>query len=452
MVLINRQTLLTGMVTIFCTITVGLCNSVVNSDFVILIFYLLYICWILSKRREVFLKYFYFILMSSWQVISVFAIENVKMYLPNLKTTSYHTGAFVPLVVVEIIVLFVITLLEDNRAKKDTTDIGLTRLGKTSYKFIGLIAVVVIFAFVAEISNKNYYISGASDRFYYTLALNAVSIGLYGYLIFLYPLLTINAEKNGKPKALWIFTFFYVIYIFLIGQKFGPFIQTLYFLLLTYFLPFKKSAMNKYYKKILMAIVIIGTALLILSVRQMTIEKGSIEAGVEQFYNRLFNGQGDVWWGVYSRHSNEGLHLNELKDELGAFSAGKLLQQNYNFGVYKMMKLVAPNSIILYYAQRGARFTASTNASLFYYFGIPGLIVFKIILAFLMYFLCNKIIDSCRKGFGLEGVLYVWLMSHFTRVYYMSSFDLFLSTSAIGCYILLLANHFWGRRLSILNK
>ena len=459
MIRIKSTDLLISLTSCLLCVIFGSIGHLVNMDLYIMMIYIALIVWIGVKRRTVFLKYFFLIFGSSWQIISVFAVENTNMYMPNLKQISYRTGSFFPLVLVNIIAFSFLLCIE---ARKKTNIKSATQFVKflpfkkykagdykrrTRYRLyavaIGLLALV----FVLDISRQNYYTSGASDRFYYSLALKAITYSFYGYLLFLYPILTINAYKNGKAKPLWIFTFLYGLYILLIGQKFGPFVQIFYFLLLTYYLPFKEELVKKYYKKILMGIFVILALGLIFSLWQMSLEKGSIGAGLEQLRNRIFNGQGDIWWGIYSKYSSEGLHIGEISDEFAAFGNSNILQYDRNYGIYKMMKLVAPNSVVLYYSQRGARFTASTDASIYYYFGLFGLILFRMVLMIVAKFLVDHIVKACKKSHGLEAVLYVWLMTHYLNLYSMSSFDLPFSKSAILCYLLLLCLHFYYRKV-----
>lgn len=421
-------------------------NFLFNVDLLIMLIYSTFLLWIVFRKKFIFLKYFYFWFVTSWQIISVYAVENITMYMPNLKLTSYHTGALFPLVLTNIIAFSFLIVLDEGRKEKYNYTI-FTRSKKIIYLVLCFFIVMTVFLFLCDIFDKNYYVSGAADRFYYGQSIKAISFKLYGYLMFLFPFLTINAEKNGKHKILWIFISLYTLYILLIGQKFGPFLQILYFLLLTYFLPFKSEFIKKNYLRTLVVIGTFGLIMLIFSGWQMSLEKGSISAGLIQLQNRILNGQGDIWWGIYSRYNKGGLHLSELSDELGAFHSGALLQQDWNFGIYKMMNLVAPSSVVLFYAQRGARFTASTDATLYYYFGLIGLILIRLFLMYIMYFLTNGLVDKCRQGYGLAGMAYVWLMAHFLRIFYMSSYELFVCKSAFLCYSLLIYNQIVGRKL-----
>ena len=239
-----------------------------------------------------------------------------------------------------------------------------------------------------------------------------------------------------------------MLYNFLIGQKFGPFMQVFHVLLITWFVPFKLEYLNRNFKRFIRIIIFAGVIFILFSWWQMSLERGGAQNGLEQLFNRISNGQGDVWWGIYSSFSKEPIHIKELSDELGAFSSSGLQQINYNFGIYKMMRLIAPSNVLQYYANRGARFSSSTTASLFYYFGFPGTIVIKLGLYYLMYYLTNKIVDMCKNQRWIEATMYMWLFTHFTRVNNMSEFDLVVSRSAIMCYLVLLFMHFYRKSMT----
>lgn len=455
---IKRKILYAAIISINCCILIGVIGFVVNTDGFLALLYLCFLIWVVFSKKIVFLKYFYFWFAVSWQIYSVYFVENHEMYMPNLKVNSYHTGALFPLILTNMIGFFILIFLEESSKighQMNSAHIielrgeNIAPKRKSNYKLIAFAIVGVSALFVLDISNKNYYISGAYDRFYYSLALNAISFSLYGYLMFLFPYLTINAERNGKKKTLWLFVGFYSIYILLIGQKFGPFLQIMCFLLLTYFIPFKESKLRKYYMRVLIIIGTLGLIAIVFSAWQMSMEKDSLYAGLAQLKNRIFNGQGDVWWGIYSKFKDSSPHINELSDEIAALFSDDVFQFDRNFGIYKMMHLIAPSSVVLYYAQRGARFTASTDASFYYYFGVTGMIVGKIILTFIMYFITNKIIEACKKGRGLDGVLYSWLMTHFLRIYFMSSFELFVCHSALLCYGVLIYERFMRKKVKL---
>ena len=138
--------------------------------------------------------------------------------------------------------------------------------------------------------------------------------------------------------------------------------------------------------------------------------------------------------------------MNELGDELYPFItnlSGKM--SDYNFGIYKLMKLYySPErwQPMLEYGFRGAE---STRATFYYYGKIPGLILGQVILGFLTYFVSSKCYKYLRQANYIKIIFGFYVLRNFIAVYSMSDFYLLLDTKVIIAYIILL----FGDKLNI---
>lgn len=403
-------------------------------DALLCILFLINIGYFVFFERDIFLKYLFFFVMIAWGGLSVFVIDNFKLYLPNLLTFSTYSYAFAPLMIAEETFFVAIFFLEHgNNGEKITkiissTDNHIRKRPSGSYdliyKEIIFLAIIISAVFVVEIISKNYYLSGYATRFDYQLNTHVISFSFFGFLPFFIPFFALYSNKKMGTISITVFILFYLSYLILIGQKFTPFFQTLCLLLICYIIPFKYNYIKNNYKKILKCLVVGAGLFIFFSWIQMVIERESIELGSLQLFNRLFNGQGDVWWGIYSRYTGAGIHISEIGDELNALSSSSIGQANYNFGIYKMMRLIAPDPVIQSYASKGARFTNSTNASVYYYFGIWGLILFSLLKAIILHYITNKIILCCVKGEGFMAMVWCFLRDYWISFCFMSAFDL----------------------------
>lgn len=394
--------------------------------------------WIVVKRKYVFLKYFYFMFVTSWMILSVYFIENTQMWVPNLQQYSFRSGALAPLIITNTLSFFV--LIEFDRVFEKKLCLIQNKISinkKNNYRLIAVSIISIVLLFLIDILPQNYFNSGAANRFYFLLGTSAVSIKFYGYILFFLPIFAIYAGKTNRNIGLIIFVLLYSAFLSLIGTKFGGLFQLIYILVLCYLIPNKHLFIEKHYKKVLLYAIMILALFLGYAFLQLTMEKGNVADAVENLMNRILNGQGDVWWGVYSKFKGT-LHLDELVDELGAFNTLGLKQSEYNFGIYKLMNCIAPQFVIDGYAAQKARFAASTEASFYYYFGMSGCIILKMILSVILAFLVNALISACKRNRGSSAILYVWLMTHFTRIYAMSDFYLILCKSALLSVILLI--------------
>lgn len=88
--------------------------------------------------------------------------------------------------------------------------------------------------------------------------------------------------------------------------------------------------------------------------------------------------QGQLWWKTYSITQGE-THLTEFEDEIIAVLNGPLGREELigaNNGIYKIMYLCAPESVIDWKLGTGSRYTEAGMAAVYYYFGGLGVIVF----------------------------------------------------------------------------
>ena len=431
----------------------GLLRTGMDSDWLTFLITISFVLWIITTRRAFFFKYFYFILMHFWMLFSVFYIENYNMWLPNLQKRSTYTGAFFPLAVSIFIFYFTLLLLE-KRPKKFAQQ-GVDSLPDTKRQWMKLIlvaALIIAAIFILDIANNNYYSSNASNRFSYLLSSNAFSISFYGYLQLLLPIIAIYAAATKKSVGMYIFLALNSAYLILIGNKFSALIQLFYIFVVSYLYPAQKGPMKKEYGKFLWFCALTLFILFSYSFYQMLHENGNMSSTVQWLQNRLFNGQGDVWWGIYNLIRRTGVHYQELWDELGAFQSSSVDQSHYYFGIYKLMWLIAPPSVVMSYASQHARFTASTQASFYYYFGTSGLVIGQMILAMLLHFVVNELIRACTARRVVDSVFYVWLVMQTMRIIFMSDFYLLCAKSTVFSVCVLTAGYLCRKHIQSREK
>ena len=221
---ILRQNIFAYVITILI-ILLGIVSWAYNVDTLILIAYSGFMVWILTRKRFLFMKYFFFIFMTSWMILSVYLIENNSIFIPNLQTFSYRSGALAPLVIVDSLSFLLIVHIDDSFKMPKSNE--LNPINKNNYNIIVLLLFLLVISFLAEISNNNYFSSGAKSRFYYLMASSAISVLLYGYILFFYPIIAIHAEDSRKKIYIVAFTILYTTFLVLIGNKFGAIFQVI---------------------------------------------------------------------------------------------------------------------------------------------------------------------------------------------------------------------------------
>ncbi|MGO5337995.1 DUF6418 domain-containing protein [Bilifractor sp. LCP19S3_H10] len=453
MIRIKKQTR-TFMTLQAASFVVALLNFIPVLDWLLIAFFICEVIYIAIREHGVFLKYLYFLVLMVWNTLCVFCVDNFRVFLPNLLMRSYRTGALAPLVIANNVFLLTILLLENNNKTKKVKQLyndsdGNVQIRLSGYKrlisrVIAIGAIIVAVIFLNQVLRNNYYTSGYSTRFEYMQNSNAIALKYFGYLPYLIPFFLITEKRRINKKLISIYVVLYIAFLLLIGQKFTPIFELFTLLILCYLIPFYNKRIEKNYKKIFIYLILIAVAFVFFSGIQSIIERGSSSIGIAMLFNRIINGQGDVWWGIYAQFSNQPPHLKEISDELSFIGNTSNDQLTYNFGIYKMMNLIAPRAVLESYARKGARFTASTNASIYYYFGIVGLLTFQILFAIVIWYITNKIIVLCAKGKAFETVLWCFLRNYSLSIYMMSAFDLFFRNTTKIIIFLIIISYFYN--------
>lgn len=440
---------------LFSLLPLGMLGTEINVDSLLL----LLVCggltiWVCVYKRDVMCKYFARILSLVWTIIDVYALENSSIYLPNLHMYSYRTGSLYLLILCYVVHVSFLIIFD---RKHREIAVNESHSNYEDFKPSKTVSIVVygliVFAVIANIYGllEGYFASGASSRYAYAQNASVLVNIFYNLFRLLMPVVAVYSVKSNSSKIMLIFTFLHLSFLLLIGNKFGALLSVLNIALLCYIFPFANSdsEIKIVVKKVLIALLAACVMLLSYSVFQSYLEKGSIDSAVNHIIDRVITGQGDVWWGVYAKTDGE-MHYDELADELQAFSASDYTQQEYNFGIYKMMRLIAPQNVVQAYSESSSRLTASTEASFYYYGGIPQVLFGSIIIAWITSKCTNGLISACRSS-SIASIFCMGLLYNYSiRAASMSELYLFISPVAIACYCIII----WTRlirRHSIAN-
>lgn len=421
----------------------GILGIYQNVDNFVLIDFTLIMVWFFVFHRDILLKYCFFFISGIWNIAAVFVLENYSIWMPNLQRYSYHSGSLFLLVMA--FVVFALSLIVFDKKMSKSFINARARVGNRRsnrlYFLVTCLAFMALAILLIIAYRTGYFATGASSRYEFNASSNSIASALYTYIELAIPLIAIYAFRIKSKKIVFCFVGLYFILLILMGNKFAPLISAAYIFFLSFYyllLSNSKDHNKKLENKAFALFFVLALLLLVYSLMQMWYEHANLEQGLSQLYDRIFTGQGDVWWGIYSAFSGSSTRLPEITDELQAFNSDNLAAADYRFGIYKMMYLVAPFDIFSQYVNNGIRFTSSTDATFYYYFGFLGVIIGKIIVAALISFVANKLIRACKYGYGIEAVIWVYIMVFLFRAYSMSEFYALFSTSAMLAYFILI--------------
>lgn len=417
---------------------IGILATIIDNDFILFADYIGFYIFIAYYFRDILINYIFFVIHYFWNMLSVFAIENFNIPVANMAMMSEHTGALKLLVWANVVFFLCLIHFDVNIKKRAVKPAHNIFSDKRKYLLIYLFVLVFILFLLFNIVGNNYYSSGATDRYSYALNATSLSLRLYGWFIYLIPVASIYSIMKKDRRPIIVISLLYFFYLFLIGDKFGGFLQEIYLLTISYIMPehiINKSRFN--IKKIAIVLCIAGVSLVLFCLYQYYIKNGTMEAALTELFNRVFNGQGDVWWGVFRYCKKTGFHLNEIGDEMTALSVTTDDQYLYNFGIYKMMKIISPDRIVQHYARQHVRFAMSTDASFYYYFGAAGVIIWRALGAFAIAKISNGLTRACINLLPASAFLYSWILVAFLGIALQSSFGIIITKTNFMTLILL---------------
>lgn len=427
-----------------------------NVDILLIILFFLLLIIACKLNVNFLIKYMFMIVMFSYHVISVYMVENNNIYFYNLMQSSKYTGALFPLLMYYMLFFATLLILEVRKVKKGEkvyqkfhfkfSTHKITE--KTKVNIFTIVLIVIVLYMVYRMKSIGFYSLGGINRFdfretYFT----GFDEKFYTYILWFLPipLLASNIKMKGRS---FLFFILYLLYLIFVGDKFGSFFIAIYF----YFLvTWTTKNINK--KKVYRFLFILGGIAILLVgfiAFQVLYERGSWNEVLIYFRNRLTGGQSDLWWAIYNSEKNSSWHVIEFfNDEISAIFNQPQDIMFYNFGIYKMMKLAAPASVVNTYLSQGIRFAASTQASLFYYFKYTGLICGAIIFGLLTYFFVNKAVESYKNNDIIRSILYTMFISKLIQVMTMSDITMVGNFTTILGFLILFAFYFFQKQQKI---
>lgn len=380
----------------------------VNLDTFILIFSLLIILLLGKSNPNFFIKYICVLFMHCSNLIGVYITENNRIFLTELRVYSHRHNSFFLITMAHLI--FFVSLFyfdqvyEQNASPKKRIKILFN--DRPLNIFLIQVIVVALFSFlllgfIHVFSNPAFKYS--FDRFLYNqLFLQGVWGKVRTAVVWLFPIVCILFLKRRKKLCLCLLLL-YLIYSFWTGNKFGFMLEVLFLAMPVLLTLVKKYGIN------VVKIAVYGVLVFVLMIgvviaHNYFTEGMSLEKNYEYLLQRTAQ-QGQVWWGIYDVGGD--YHINELKDEFSVyFTFNNVEKSKYNYGIYKMMRMITPASFFYNKVLTGSRFSCSTYASVYYYFNSWGVLAFSLISSWIYSLIINKYKSNVNNGYIIESVIY----------------------------------------------
>ena len=415
-------------------------------DFITSFIWVIFLISLLMFKPQFVMKYMYLMFLIITNLIGVFIIENSDMYLYELRVQSDDYNGLWVLSWVHFVFLVFLYIFDSCFDKKIVERMSHNKeqwifkgkeVGGIVLTFIGcgFVAINIVLLFLVFKNGTAHQLK--IDRFEYgDKFLHGFWGSLNNIISYIIPLIALLFIKKYKLLPV-IMLGLYFVYLFFIGVKFGTFLTSICFLLPVFFIGNNKVNIRKIIGIIIsMVFVLIGVVFIF----NIMVYDAELEENFTYLKDRGSQ-QGQLWWAVYGDYESQNYHIEEfISDELGIIKDGRK-KEEYNHGIYKVMRLTTPDSVFEEKVKSGSTYAYSTQASIYYYFNYIGLFLFDILGALLLAFFTNIYWGTLSGNRIIESVIVLKFVYNSYWVVVQSDITSFFAVKKLA-YLLVAA--LWG--------
>lgn len=402
-----------------------------NINSLTIITYVVYLFVIFCFDSGFVVEYSWMVLMISLNVLGVYICDTMDLYLVELFKQSYYANALAPLEICYVLFFTFLWMFRRSKygeKKLEKQDLNYINNTYISYCFVIVGICLVLFLFL-RIINKPYFSVGVTKEVYAYRYMTLWEKKLKSYLVMFAPIILCYTRCTGKKIYGALFFGLVFIYHIWTGEKFGALFLLIYIIILSLAIDIPEK------KKKTIVIFIGGIFVLLLAVvycQQYLLYGSGIEVFKVYLFNRLSQ-QGEVWWSVYAQQKYMSAHFETFWQELAAIFP---IKYDGLVGQWKMMVEASPHETVFTRAVNGRPYTATTPATLYYYFKFPGMIVFYTIMGYVYMRIVTGLSAALKNNRVLEGILAVKVMALSHDLFNAS--DLYIISIKGAMYLLML--------------
>lgn len=411
----------------FCALLlIELCvGEVYNINLLVLFTYSVFLILIYIRDIKFFVEFFWVIILFTLNIVGVYICDE-GCNLTELQVYSYYCGALAPLVFSYILFFGVVELYRLKKKKIDE-EYHLSISESKLLQFLVILGFVIEIYLLSQVITHPYFIVGELRLGYAQQYMSSFAVSLRTYLPMFIPIFLL-LWKSGKRIVPILFFFLMLIFYFCEGDKFGTYLFAAYIMTLCIVQSISIEAQKKVIKAVFLLFCIL---ILVVYIQRVLIFSSDTNAVLQYLFERLSQ-QGEVWWSVYSQTKTSPLNIDEFGDELYILFANMPISNYSDYGQWKMMSVAAHySSNSQYRILIGNPYTATTTATVFYYFKWAGLVLFYIIAPAIYAAVISNAMKAFSVGWILESMIYVKLISILNTVLTASNIESLVSFAGI---------------------
>jgi hypothetical protein len=396
----------------------------------------------MAKSKPLFyFKYLAFVFAVVINILGCFVVEFESIYLPELAINSYYAGSLPMLVFGRWLFIVVLLTYDSLWGVEATPNATCTSSNQKWIEALSWIVFAASLACFVSVADHPAFLAGL-DRFKYA---NEYGSGLISSIATVLSVLVVfpimHFRDTGKKIGLLAVAVF-CLYLLWTGVKFGSFFNILCVFVLVYYeriIRFSKDFLVKFLSVLFIFITLLVGGAVILHGMTSTVESND-------YISLRLAEQGQLWWRTYDLY-NANNHPDDFVVELDAlFSSKESVSENIGShnGIYGIMYLTTPSTIVDKKLSSGSRYTEGGYAAVFYYFGVLGVVLFSIIMGIAVGLIQNAALRAIQGKKLVDCYIQLRFVSLIKTALSMFLFSSFLGIISIICYGILIIAYISG--------
>lgn len=398
----------------------------------------------LKDYSVIYIKYLYIVFIVVSMLTACTMIEFGDFYLQELRTRAKFNGS-IPLLVLSFFFMLRTIAIADKKFTKKIL-VANNKFEKQEiacFRYLSIIALVVFSlcfimvlphpAFLLHLERADYASQYGLTGLFAKFATNIPRL-------IVFPCVLVVMGKGLDRRIGESCIIISALYYFWTGNKFGA----VFTLLCLFLMVFTDYFVKKFGKETLEKVIYkIGVVVVLLICTTLFIQSITYNGLIKNYLSSRMAAEGQLWWSVFE-HGNGGFNIGEITDELQMFELGNLdvkVNVGAHYGIYKMMYLSAPRSVVDAILSAGYRYAQSGLASAYYYLGFIGTTLYSVLMGLFYVFVANKITNSINKASAFRLFIYIRFWLYGTTAFDMFIFSAFFSPMSLLMIIYIIMTH-----------
>ena len=444
---LNKKIVYSGLETIialfFCNLVICITDAMMTTVHILaFIIYLRFLYIVIRHDMRFFALVNFLTILSFGALISLFICEMNSSFSFELSENILMTGAFIRLTFYNVVLLFSAWIV----GTLNLSIVSQDNIGKMdNCMAIGFVLAACCLMIVCYGIYGSPFFLGLERYQYWNVIVTNPILNLVKNNLHICVVLVCILYRRNRNIAKILFIILGIIGV-LSGSKFSMFMVWLLNIFMITTVQYELKLNRKYFKRIFLVVLTFFTFIscMVYLNYGAIVEKTSYS--IDELITMRFTEQGQMWWAVDKVMSSAGdvdeSHILESINEIIMAWKGNLTKADMsNVGIYKMMYLVGPPSVVDRFLEGGVVWTSAYPAIGLYYFGYIGLLFLQIIAGIIVGIWSRFMYYAIRRNDVLDVILLLIVNTHIISAFLMGELYHLLQPIVFVVLLVLLVKH-----------